>query len=72
MNPFLAAIPLLFKFLAIVLVWVVVTLVIEIKLGGWADDNYGTGGLILVVCVTVILSVIGLVAFLIMIVPYLV
>lgn len=65
-------IPLFFKILTIVFVWFFLTLGLGIRAGGWADDHYGTGAMVTVVCALVILSVLGLVVLLILIVPYLV
>jgi hypothetical protein len=65
-------IPLFYKIMAVIAVWVIAGLVIIIKLGGWADDNYGTGALILVVCASAILLIGGLMLTLVMIIPYLV
>ena len=65
-------IPLFYKFAAIVFAFVCIMIPVGIKLGGWADDHYGTGALILVVCTFVILAVAGLVGLLILMVPYLV
>lgn len=65
-------IPLLYKFAAIIAVFVCIVIVVTIKLGGWVDDNYGTLALVCFIVLFVVLAVAGLVFLLIAIIPYLV